>query len=366
MKTAWIAVVVLLSGFLLTAEATAFQDFIVKRDAAETFIKLPRGVRFPEGITANPWNGKLYVGTFDGEGNNKLLRFDRDGDLQATKDFGETPLLGLEFNPGDHKVYICNFGLSAIQRIAANFTGGTAVETVAVIPQLGAPPDRIVANPDGSTDRIVFGSNRFPAPNALVLSKDGDLFISDSFQGAIFKIENVATCPTPCPVATVIHDGLLATAGFPPFGANGLALNYSESKLFIANTGDDRVLKLDLGTKELTVFAESINGADGLASDYEGRLWVAANQADEIVGLNKDGRVIAKLGDFKGITRNGTPRGLLFPASLVIVGYDIFVTNLALPLTPTLGDEPEEDVRRWTISRIHLPGAHDRDHHDDD
>lgn len=366
MRRPLIGAVVLLSGILLTGEATAFQDIIVRRDAAETFIKLPTGVRFPEGITANPWNGKLYVGTFDGAGNNKLLRFDRDGDLLATKDFGATPLLGLEFSPNDHKVYICNFGLSKIQRIAANFNAATVVENVADIPQLGAPPNRIVENPDGSTDTIVFGSNRFPAPNALVLSKGDDLFISDSFQGAIFKIENVATCSTPCPVVTVKHDSLLATAGFPPFGANGLALNHQETKLFIANTGDDRVLKLDLGSGELTVFAESINGADGLAFDYEGRLWVAANQADEIVGLNRLGRVIAKLGDFKGIRGNGTPRGLLFPASLVIVGHKIFVTNLALPLTPATGDEPEENVRRWTISKIHLPDRHDHDHHDDD
>jgi DNA-binding beta-propeller fold protein YncE len=36
------------------------------------------------------------------------------------------------------------------------------------------------------------------------------------------------------------------TVGFPPFGANGLALNKLETKLFVANTGDDRVLVLDL------------------------------------------------------------------------------------------------------------------------
>ena len=40
---------------------------------------------------------------------------------------------------------------------------------------------------------------------------------------------------------------------------------------------------------------------------------------------------------------------------MVIVGDDMFVTNLALPLTPPTGDEPEEDVTRWTISRIRLP-----------
>ena len=205
-----------------------------------------------------------------------------------------------------------------------------------------------------SEDTIMFGSNKFPAPNALAFDKDGNLYISDSFQGANFRIDTAHKCATPCPVTTVKHDGLLATAGFPPFGANGLALSKDESKLFIANTGDHRILRLDLKTGDISIFAESINGADGIAF-YRGRLVVAANQADEVVILNENGRVIAKLGDFLGIRQDGSPRGLLFPVSVVIVDDTIFVTNLALPLTMTEGDEPEEDVTRYTISRIDIP-----------
>ena len=190
----------------------------------------------------------------------------------------------------------------------------------------------------------------------MVFDRHGNLYVSDSFQGAIFRIDNAAHCATPCGAVTVIHHPLLATAGFPPFGANGLALNRDETTLFVANTGDDRVLKLDLASGELKIFAQSINGADGLARGKRGILWVAANQGDEIVGLNRNGRVVARLGEFKGIRKDGTPDGLLFPASMVIVGDDMFVTNLALPLTDNVqGDEPEEDVTRWTISRIRLP-----------
>ena len=83
---------------------------------------------------------------------------------------------------------------------------------------------------------------------------------------------------------------------------------------------------------------------------------VAANQNDEVVALNANGRVVARLGSFEGIGRDGAPNGLLFPASPVIVGDEMFVTNLAIALTPATGDEPEEDVTRWTVSRIKLPG----------
>ncbi|OGG57071.1 MAG: hypothetical protein A3F84_04560 [Candidatus Handelsmanbacteria bacterium RIFCSPLOWO2_12_FULL_64_10] len=326
------------------------------RNAAQKFAALPDGVRFPEGITANPATREIYVGTFDfGPNPNKLLRFAHNGQLIAQRDFGGTPLLGLAFHSASGKVYIANFGASKIQRIAAAFTGATPIEDVATIPGIGAPIARTEGNPDGSSDTIIFGSNSFPAPNALRFDGAGNLYVSDSFQGAIFRISNPAGCAPGCAVTTVTHDPLLATAGFPPFGANGIAFNGDESALFIANTGDDRILKLDLASNAVTVFAESINGADGIAFDGHGRLWVAANQADEVVALNGNGRVVARLGEFQGIRNDGAPNGLLFPASLVIVGDEMFVTNLALPLTAAAGDEPEEEVSRYTVSRMKLP-----------
>ena len=303
----------------------------IDRDV-NTFAVLPDGVRFPEGITANPANGDIYVGTFDfGPNHNKLLRYDRHGRLLAQLDFGGTPLLGLGFDSERNKVYILNFGTASVQRVPAAFNANTKPE--------------VVATADGAGHAL----------NALEFDSKGNLYVSDSFQGVIFRIENVRDCNTPCAISPFVQDDLLKTTGFPPFGANGLAL--SETLLFVANTGDDRVLKIDTDSKKVTVFTQSINGADGIVFDRNGLLWVAANQADEVVALNDKGRVVAKLGEFRGINRNGTPDGLLFPASPVIVGNDIFVTNLAIFLTnPDLvGDEPEEDVRRWTISRMKLP-----------
>jgi DNA-binding beta-propeller fold protein YncE len=366
MKKLLTGLISLLFVALGSGGAWADRGFISDRDAAKPFATLPSGVRFPEGITANPANGDIYVGTFDTGAPNKLLRFDRHGRLEAARDFGSEPLLGLEFDRGNKKVYIANVGIfgggaSRIQRIPANFGESTTPEDVAFIPtDVGAPDPRLEPNPDGSTDTISFGSNFVPVPNALVLDSHGNLYVSDSFQGAIFRIDDVAHCQTPCTVTTISHDPLLATAGVPPFGANGLALSADETSLFIANTGDDRVLKLDLNLppqsmNAVSVFTESINGADGIVSDRNGTLWVCANQNDEIVGVNNNGRVIARLGDFKGIDKNGAPKGLLFPASPVIVGDELFVTNLALALTGDPNDEQEDDVKIWTVSRIKLP-----------
>lgn len=338
---------------------------IVEPNAAHGFATLPDDVAFPEGITANPANGDIYVSTFNFAGDNFVIRFRSNGRRVAMRNFGATPLLGLAFNHRDGKVYVANAGAligdqSRIQRIAARFDALTPIEEVAAIPLIGAPDPRTVDNPDGSHDTITFGNNA-PAPNGLAFDDDGNLYVSDSFQGAIFSFPDPANCPGggACPVDPEFQDPLLATAGFPPFGANGLALNADGSALFVANTGDDRILKLELNSRDLSIFAESINGADGIAFGPSGHLWVAANQGDHVVALDANGLVVAQLGAFLGIRNDGAVRGLLFPASVAIRGHKLFVTNLALPLNGDPDDEVEEMVTQYTISRINLPPLHD-------
>ena len=319
----------------------------------EDFAQMPAGVRYPEGLAADPATGDVFAATFDfGPNGNKLVRFSANGKVAAVKDFGGTPLLGLGFLRG--QVYILNFGASKLQRMPGRFDAATPVQEVASFPSIGAPAPRGSDNPDGTSDTIVFASAGFPAPNAMVFDSAGNAYVSDSFQGAIYRIANVATCAVPCPVETISHSSLLATAGFPPFGANGLALSADERTLYIANTGDNRVLRMDLATRAISVFAESVHGADGLWFE-DGRLWVAANQSDVVVALNANGRQTVRAGEFQGIRKDGTPAGLLFPASMAVVNGWMYVTNLALPLTPMTGDEPEEDVTTWTISRFKLP-----------
>jgi DNA-binding beta-propeller fold protein YncE len=336
--------------------------------AAKQFFTLPSDLKFPEGITTNPQTGDVFVATFDVPNaaynpapTNAIIRYSASGQLLARTDFsGVTPLIGIKFNPHDNHIYVASLGDitgigSKILRIPANFSNGATAEAVADIPFIGAPQDRIVPNLDMSSHNISFNTY-IRVPNDIIFNKAGDLFVSDSFQGAVFSISNPGNCLPTCMMDTVIQDSLLATAGFPSFGANGLAFNHAESELYIANTGDDRILKLDLiGDKGISIFAESINGADGITFDKSGNLWVTANQADNIIALNSEGRIIAKLGDFLGIRANGTARGLLFPASLAISGNYIYVTNMAQIATATTGDEPEESVTRYTVAKLWVP-----------
>ncbi len=106
------------------------------------------------------------------------------------------------------------------------------------------------------------------------------------------------------------------------------------------------------------VFANSVNGADGLVVDDDDDLWVAANQSDEIVVIDPTGEVVAKLGDFGGAIVDGAPDQLLFPASLRFLGRDLVVTNLALDLRlfdasyTAVDSEWCAQVTRYTLSRI--------------
>lgn len=348
----------LVIGYTLFVGATQADEQRLIRPAITPFAVLPDGVRHPEGLTVIPGTQQLVVGTFDArlpeaQRNNQLLRYDAAGRLLAQRSFGATPLTGVAYAAGN--IYVLNFGASKLQRIAADFTPLSAIEDLASFAALKppVPSARNIDNPDGSQDRIVYGSNGFPAPNGMVFDRAGNLYISDSFQGAIYRIDQATLCK-PCTPRVISRDPLLGTAGALPFGANGLALNADESLLYISNAGDGRLLSMPIPAGAVSIVAESLHGADGLLF-HEGLLWIAANQADAVVALDQTGKLRARAGEFVGIDSDGAPIGLLFPASTAVLGDRMIVVNLSLPLTPKAGDEWEEQVRRWTIVQFKLP-----------
>ena len=305
------------------------------RSPAVRFATLPAGTAHPEGITVDARH--FYVANFDVSGETSvgnIVVFDRQSGrwlrtLQITH--GSSLLLGIAFNPVTGDLLVCDLG---------------GQQVLKVDPQTGAS-SVFAPIPGGSG-----------GPNALAFDAEGNVYISDSFQATIWR----APPGGGIPVAWVT-DPLLGTTGIPPFGANGLAFNGHASALFVANTGNDTVVRIPLpdgpagmpGAPE--VFVNSINGADGLAIDSADNLWIAANQADEIVVVNPSGRVIAKLGDFDGIDRQGAPVGLLFPASPVLVDGFVYVTNLALDLRgfglpQAVDSQWAAEVTRHTIARI--------------
>src|SRR5439155_1678970 len=68
-------------------------------------------------------------------------------------------------------------------------------------------------------------------------------------------------------------DVLLQPHGYPPFGANGVAFDRTQSFLYVANTADDRILRIAVNTDgsagAISIFADgatlgpgALDGAD--------------------------------------------------------------------------------------------------------
>jgi sugar lactone lactonase YvrE len=318
------------------------------RSPATTFGTLPPGATTPEGITVGP-DSNVYVSTFGfpeppaPSGPGQVIVFDSHGNLlrQLVVTPATPHLLGLSFHPTTHALLVLDFGGGKVLNVNP-FTGVASLfADIAGAACASSPASCTSPNGVGL--------------NALTFDAAGNVYVSDSFNGVIWRTGAAGGLAAPW-----VQDPLLTTTGVPPFGANGLAFNNAGTALFVANTGDDSVVKIPVtgGTPGAPApFAYSINGADGLLVDQSDNVWVAANQSDEIVVLDPTGKVIAKLGDFDGIDNKGAARGLLFPASIVFSGNFVLATNLALDLgtvfgIPTVDSQWAAQVTRYTVSKI--------------
>jgi SMP-30/Gluconolactonase/LRE-like region len=307
-----------------------------ERGDVETFALIPSGFPMVEGLTVGP-DGLVYSATFNPKGSppSQLFTFKPDGTLKYSVPIqgSSQAMLGLEVIPGTkNALLVLDFGAGKV--LAVDPTTGNASVCITL------PPDNY--NPDGSTKAGL---------NGITFDKAGNVYFSDSFQGIIWRYsptesgsqcggtQKPATVWASDPVNGTLGGSLLpnngqAPEGVPPFGANGIEFNSNFDTMFVCNTAMDWIVEIPVATRTPKVLTNSINGCDGLRLDRKDNIWVAANQADEIVVVDPTGKAIAKLGDFNGV-QNGVTQGLLFPASPAFSpdGQTLYVTNLELDLT---------------------------------
>jgi SMP-30/Gluconolactonase/LRE-like region len=298
---------------------------------------LPSDSPMAEGLTVGP-DGLIYAATFNPTGSppSKLITFNPDGSVKKEVNIqgSSQAMLGLEVIPGTtNALLVIDFGVGQV--LAVDPTTGNASPCI-TLPQGNQAP----------TSGL----------NGITFDRAGNVYISDSFQGIIWRFsprgdsEDDDHKRAACGQAkawvtdsTLLPNNGKPPEGVPPFGANGVEFNKAGDAMFVCNTAMDWIVKIPVtgatpgkggtpGTPE--VFTNSLNGCDGLRLDSNDNIWVAANQADEIVVVDHTGKVIAKLGDFNGV-QNGQTQGLLFPASPAFSpdGKTLWVTNLELDLT---------------------------------
>jgi sugar lactone lactonase YvrE len=154
------------------------------------------------------------------------------------------------------------------------------------------PPGAVTITPTGRSAANTAGSQHLVA-NGLAFTKDGTLFVADTARGAIWKVElgrgGTVRSPVGCDTT---------------FTANTLCLD----NVFVAHP--------------------LLEGADGIALDRAGSIWVAANERNAIVVVTQHGRVVEffrNAPDPQTRLRNEGP--MEFPTSPFLTGRRLCITH---------------------------------------
>jgi sugar lactone lactonase YvrE len=219
MKIIWCAVV-LLGLIAATPPASAWD-----RGDADVLTVLPDATpgqpSSVEGLTVGP-DGNIYVATFGFNANGALTGhavlyvIKPDGKLlrQVTIANSSPHVLGLRFNPVNGFLLVLDFGAGTVLHVDPV----SGASSVFAVPTIG-------------------GSGL----NALTFDKAGNAYISDSFNGIIWKVGPSGGAPTIWSNSPLLAPGTGLT---PPFGANGVEFSNDGKTLFAANTAFHQIIQI--------------------------------------------------------------------------------------------------------------------------
>jgi len=104
----------------------------------------------------------------------------------------------------------------------------------------------------------------------------------------------------------------------------------AKGTLYVADTARGTIWKVEMqgdgkgGKPNLWAQSPLLEGADGLAFDNSGKLWVAANERSALVTVTPDGNV-------QEVAKNGSAGPLEFPSAIVFVGNTGYISNYDAP-----------------------------------
>lgn len=281
------------------------------------------GQDIPESVTTDD-SGNLYVSL-----GNSIVRRAPDGSVGV---FATLPLpifaLGLKQGP-DACIYAASTSLSEVLGafVWRACSAGTAV-AFAELDHTGAPND-------------------------LAFDDAGNLFVSDPVLGRVWQLDQAGT-------PQVFVEGPLFEGNpddpallFRALGANGIAFDKHQRFLYLSNTDQGTIVRVDVESDPPSseVFAEDpiLRGADGIAFDRAGTLYVAVNGLDSVVSVDRHGQL--------RLRSEGAP--LDSPSSLVFgathtTRHQLYVVSSAF--MRTLGLKPGTPEPALLSTRVSVPG----------
>ena len=168
-----------------------------------------------------------------------------------------------------------------------------------------------------------------PGANGIAFDKQGNLFVSGGASGIVYRVAPSGGAGQP--VAQIerstrtLPDGKTQQA----IVANGIEFD-SQGVLHVADTSRGAVWKVTIGSDGkggkpvLLAQNPALEGADGIAFDTKGTLWVTANEHNAIV-------TVAPTGEVRTIVQNDSKGPLEFPSAVVFVGGTAYITNFDVP-----------------------------------
>jgi sugar lactone lactonase YvrE len=185
-----------------------------------------------------------------------------------------------------------------------------------------------VVRRDGTTERLA-GTNAITFPNDVTLDPRGNVYVTDTSLGAVWRIPRGGTAEL-----WLQHDLLEGVGGGPlviPLGANGI--EFRHSALYVGNTERGTIVRVPVlpddtaGTPQVFAQSSALGGADGLAFDVRGNLYVAVIAQSAVVRISPDGETVTTIAT--------TTDGLDFPSAVAFgtgggERQTLFIINFAI------------------------------------
>lgn len=266
----------------------------------------PNRLEYPEGIAIDK-TGNMYVSLgppfFLGGGLGEVWKIDPDGN--------RTMLVEFPGGPG-----VAGLAVDAPGNLYFAFLDGVYKYDTA-----------------GNLEKLP-GTENIVLANGLALDKRGDLYISDSIIGAIWKLPLDGSGD-----AAIWYQGeLLVGCGDLPVGANGIA--FRQGSFYVANTSLGLILKVEqqpdgnpgseqvvAGDADCDPLNDELFSLDGIAFDNHGDIYAALVIQNKLVKINPDtGSVTTLLTEADGIHN---PASLAFGTGMGD-RQRLFFTNFAV------------------------------------
>lgn len=178
----------------------------------------------------------------------------------------------------------------------------------------------------GSAQTFATGT---PGANGIVFDRQGNLFVSGGGSGIVYRVgANGGAAQQAVQIdknSRTLPDGKTQQA----ITANGLEIDRN-GVLHVADTSRGAVWKVEIGSDgkggKPLLLAQSplLEGADGLAFDRSGNLWVTANERNALLTVTPDGTV-------REVAKNSGQGPLEFPSAIVFVDDTGYVANFDTP-----------------------------------